>query len=121
MSILGNFNDNITEKKVNTPQGEYRIPSVIANKDEDFPLKKSIILSTLIHFFTAGSTWLIALLMLFLGISIPLFEKPAPKNQDIEFVLVDKEATPINKNTKYRADINSRTGGQNNPKQKVSM
>ena len=40
---------------------------------------------------------------------------------DIEFVLVDKEETPINKNTPYRADINSRAGGHHDPKQKVSM
>lgn len=42
--------------------------------------------------------------------------KRKPKVNDIEFVLVDKEQTPKNKNTKYRADRNSRTGGINDPK-----
>ncbi|MBQ2644644.1 TonB C-terminal domain-containing protein, partial [bacterium] len=32
-----------------------------------------------------------------------------------------KEQTPINKNTKYRADKNSRAGGKHDPKRKVSM
>jgi TonB family protein len=40
---------------------------------------------------------------------------------DIEFVLVDKEQTPKDKNTKFRADINSRTGGINDPKKPVTM
>lgn len=121
MSILGNFNDNITEKKSNIETNGFKIPSVVANKQEDLPLKKSMVISVLIHFFTAGTTWLIATIMLLLGISIQLFQKPVPKKQDIEFVLVDKEATPINKHTPYRAHINSRTGGHRNPKQRVSM
>ena len=50
-----------------------------------------------------------------------MFEKPKPKVNDIEFVLVDKEEMPVNKNTRFRADRNSRTGGVNNPKMPVSM
>lgn len=41
-----------------------------------------------------------------MGITFKIFEKPKPKVNDIEFVLVDKEETPINKKTPYRADIN---------------
>lgn len=50
-----------------------------------------------------------------------MLKPPQTKTQDIEFVLVDKEQMPINKNTKYRADRNSRAGGKHNPKKKVSM
>ena len=56
-----------------------------------------------------------------MGIIVPLAKKPKPKLNDIEFVLVDKEDTPINKHTPYRADINSRAGGQHDPTKKVSM
>ena len=55
------------------------------------------------------------------GITFTIFEKPKPKVNDIEFVLVDREETPINKNTPYRADINSRAGGHHDPTRKVSM
>ena len=34
---------------------------------------------------------------------------------------MDKEDTPIDKNTRYRADINSRAGGQHDPTKRVSM
>ena len=50
-----------------------------------------------------------------------IFDKPVPKTQDIEFVLVDKEDTPINKKTPYRSDMNSRAGGHHDPTRKVSM
>ena len=120
MSILGNFSDNRTEEKRVLSQG-YKIPSIVANKQEDLPLKKSVILSTIIHFATAGTTWLIALIMLILGINIKLFNHPDVKKKDIEFVLVDREDTPLNKNTRYRADRNSRTGGINDPKKPVSL
>lgn len=56
-----------------------------------------------------------------LGITLTIFEKPKAKVNDIEFVLVDKEETPINPKTPYRADINSRAGGHHDPKRKVSM
>lgn len=68
-----------------------------------------------------GSIYAISFIMLLLGISFVKFDKPKPKVKDIEFVLVDKEDTPINKNTKYRADINSRAGGHHDPTRKVSM
>ena len=56
-----------------------------------------------------------------LGLVNPLAKRPDLKTKDIEFVLVEKEATPINKKTPYRADINSRAGGKHDPKKKVSM
>ena len=57
-----------------------------------------------------------------MGINLSLFNKPkAQLKKDIEFVLVDKEAMPRNKNTKNRADMNSRSGGINDPKRPVSL
>ena len=43
------------------------------------------------------------------------------KLKDIQFVLVDKPGTPRDPNTRNRADINSRSGGINDPKRPVSM
>ena len=57
-----------------------------------------------------------------MGINLSLFKKPqAQLKKDIEFVLVDKEAKPRDPNTRNRADMNSRSGGINDPKRKVSM
>ena len=59
--------------------------------------------------------------MAFLGFNLLTFSRPTPVNRDLEFVLVDKEDTPINKNTPYRADINSRAGGKHDPNKQVSI
>ena len=56
-----------------------------------------------------------------LGINLFMAERPKPKMNDIEFVLVDREATPRNMKTPYRSNMNSRGGGVNDPKRKVSM
>ena len=59
---------------------------------------------------------------IFLGINLSLFSKVKPKpKKDIEFVLVDKPGKPRDPNTKNRADMDSRSGGINDPKRKVSM
>jgi TonB family protein len=49
-----------------------------------------------------------------------MLKKPDLKQKDIEFVLVEKEAKPINKNTKFRSDKDSQAGGKHDPKRKVS-
>ena len=117
MSILGKY--SITEED-NTEKSTYTTPAVLRD-DEEISLKKSIIISTLLHPTAVGVGYAIMWILLLLGISVPLFNKPEPKVQDIEFVLVDKEDTPINKNTPYRADRNSRAGGQHDPTRRVSM
>ena len=67
----------------------------------------------------------ICFLVLFLAIAIlqpfMLVKKPEWKTRDIEFVLTENEADPIDKNTKYRSDKNSRAGGIHDPNRKVSM
>ena len=118
MSLLGKYTDNfIEEEEQNTG---YTAPAVLKN-DEDLSLKKSIIISAILHPTVAGAVWLIVFILALMGITFTLFEKPKPKLNDIEFVLVEKEETPINKNTPYRADINSRAGGHHDPTRKVSM
>ena len=77
--------------------------------------------STAIHPLAVLLVWLFIFIAGLLGISFVVFNKPEAKPKDIEFVLVDKEQTPINKNTRFRADKNSRAGGKHDPKRPVSM
>jgi len=120
MSILGKYTDNYIEKEELNNNSGYVTPAVLKN-DEDLTLKKSIIISAILHPTVAGVSWLIVVILALMGITFSIFEKPEPKVNDIEFVLVDKEETPINKKTPYRADINSRAGGHHDPTRKVSM
>lgn len=121
MAILGNKNnlieDDIEEKE------EYTVPAVIRNDDKEFSLKKSVILSAILHPTVVGAIWLIIFILALMGITFSIFERPKPKMNDIEFVLVDnaKEQMPLNKKTPYRSDRNTRTGGKRDPKRKVSM
>ena len=80
-----------------------------------------MIISSILHPTSLGVIWLTFIILTYFGIVIPLFERPKPKMKDIEFVLVDHEDTPRNKNTRNRADMNSRSGGINDPKKPVSM
>ena len=120
MSLLGKYTDNFIEDEEKEENTGYTPPSVLKN-DEEISLKKSILISAILHPTAVGVWGLIVLILGMLGITLTIFDKPKPKMNDIEFVLVDKEETPINKNTPYRADINSRAGGHHDPTRKVSM
>ena len=101
---------------------DYKLPKLVTTKAEVIPIKKSFAISTALHPGVVLLIWLITTALALMGIHLFTFKKPDAKlKKDIEFVLVDKEAMPKNKNTKFRADINSRTGGINDPKRKVSM
>ena len=101
---------------------EYKLPKLVVTAPEVIPIKKSLAISTALHPGVVLLIWLITMALALLGIQLFTFKKPDAKlKKDIEFVLVDKEAMPRNKNTKNRADINSRSGGINDPKRKVSM
>ena len=119
MSLLGKYTEDYLKKEEKQDSG-YVAPAVLKN-DENISLKKSIIISTILHPTVAGVAWLMVFILALMGITFSIFDKPKPKPNDIEFVLVDKEDTPINKNTPYRADINSRAGGHHDPTRKVSM
>ena len=116
MSILGKYTETEDEQDLN-----YHIPAVFKHNPKEMSLKKSVVISTALHPLAVFLVWFIILVASFLGISFTIFKKPEAKPKDIEFVLVDKEQTPINKNTRYRADKNSRAGGKHDPKRKVSM
>lgn len=100
----------------------YELPTLVITKPEVIPVKKSLTIATVLHPVIVGLIWLISVILMLMGINIGMLKKitPTPK-KDIEFVLVDKPGTPRNPNTKNRADINSRSGGINDPKRKVSM
>ena len=123
MSILGKYTENVNNKLNQRPSKnlDYRMPAVTREDKESISLKKGITIAAILHPVCIILLWLILTILAILGIHLTMFEKPKPKINDIEFVLVDKEQTPLNKNTKYRADRNSRTGGINDPKKPVSL
>ncbi len=116
MSLLDKYTDIIEEEQYTG----YTTPAVLKN-DEDLTFQKAVVASTAVHITLPALIGLISLILALLGITFTLFERPKPKMNDIEFVLVDKEDTPINKNTPYRSDRNSRAGGHHDPTRKVSM
>lgn len=118
MSILGKY---IEEKKIKKTNHSYTTPAVLRDDEGDMTLKKSIIISTILHPSVLGAAWIIVLIFALLGINLLQFDKPVPKTKDIEFVLVDHEDTPRDKNTRNRADMNSRSGGINDPNKPLSM
>ena len=100
----------------------YVLPNLVTSKPEVIPIEKSFAISTALHPAVVGLIWLISILLALAGIHLFEFGKIKPQmKKDIEFVLVDKPGTPRDPNTKNRADMNSRSGGKNDPKRKVSM
>lgn len=121
MSLIGKYTENFIEEDEQEKNSGYTTPAVLKNDDEAISLKKSMLISALLHPTAIGIWALVVLILGMLGITLTIFDKPKPKMNDIEFVLVDKEETPINPKTPYRADINSRAGGHHDPTRKVSM
>ena len=118
MTILGNLKEDNSKK----PQIEKETAGgkLYGKTYEGINFPSSLTLSTVSH---AGFFLLLFLglfILTLLGITLDIFKRPEPPKKDIEFVLVTKEGTPINKNTRYRADINSRAGGKHNPRRPVS-
>lgn len=121
MSILDKYTNNLLEDEESEETSGYTTPAVLREDKEGLTLKKSFWISVLLHPSAVGAVWLITLILMLLGFNMHLFDKPKPKVNNIEFVLVDKEDMPINKKTPYRADRNSRAGGHHDPTKKVSM
>lgn len=119
MSILGNINSLIDED--DNEQHGYTTPAVIKDNKDYISIKKAFVLSLILHPAVVGVIALIGLILMLFGINLFMAERPKPKMNDIEFVLVDREATPRNMKTPYRSNMNSRGGGVNDPKRKVSM
>lgn len=121
MAILGNRNSLIDEDL--GQKDEYTVPAMIRKEEEGISFKKSVFLSAFLHPAVVGTVWLIIFILTLLGIRLSIFDRPQPKTNDIEFVLVDnaKEQMPLNKKTPFRSDRNTRTGGKRDLKRKVSM
>ena len=121
MTII-NQNSFILDEDENKTEKEYKLPSIATSKPEVIPIGRSFAISTALHPGVVLLIWLITVALALMGINLTLFKKPeAQLKKDIEFVLVDKEAQPRDPNTKNRSDMNSRSGGVNDPKRKVSM
>lgn len=86
-------------------------------------MRLAIFLSVMAHIFSPVILLAITLVfMIILGMDITdFFSKPEPKPQDLEFVLVppQQDAKPLNPETRYRAETNSRAGGEHDPFKKV--
>ena len=118
MTINSNLKEDDT-KQPNTTR--YRAGEALCRKNEQgISFEKSLVISTLLHpaFFLFCS--LVLLILALLGISLDMFKRPEPPKKDIEFVLVTKPGKPINKNTRFRADMDSQAGGKHNPNRPVS-
>ena len=108
MGILGNKYEIVDEIE----NGGYTLPAVIKKDDKELTFKKAVAISTLLHPLSVGLAWLLVFILGILGIHLFLFPNPPMDKKDIEFVLVDKPAPPRDLNTKNRADMSSRSGGQ---------
>ena len=122
MSLLNNNKSFILDDEDDKDLKPYTLPSIVTSKPEVIPIKNSFMISTALHPAVVALIWFVSIMLALMGINLDLFGKPKvqPK-RDIEFVLVDKPGKPRDPNTKNRADIDSRSGGVNDPKRKVSM
>ena len=118
MSVIDNEN-KIKIKTVKSSQ--YTIPAVIRQETGAVSLEKALAWSLILHPLVIFLMLAASLILQLLGIDLSLFNKPPVKPKDIEFVLTDKEAPPIDKHTRNRADKNSRAGGKHDPKRAVSL
>lgn len=93
------------------------LPNSFEDDSDELSLKNSLVMSVILHPVVFFIVWA----LITYAISLNFFQKPPLKPRDIEFVITQNEAPPINKNTKYRSDRNSRAGGIHDPKRKVSL
>lgn len=97
------------------------LPNSFSNDDDEINLGKALMYSVILHPTGMLLIWIMVMGLTLLGIVPSEFRKPTFKTQNIEFILVNKEdESPINKNTKFRSDRNSRAGGIHDPKRKIS-
>lgn len=121
MTLIGNKYNFIDDEDEQQEEQKNVIPAVIRKNEEGITFEHSIFWSTVLHPVTIALIMLVLLILNILGVSLDIFQKPELAKKDIEFVLVDHEAMPRDLNTKNRADMNSRSGGKNNPNKPVSL
>ncbi len=119
MSIL-NEEDNLIDEGLKDNE-VFHVPAVCFDDENEMSLQKSMLISLILHPVVVGTIWLLTFVLMLLGLINPLAKRPDLKMKDIEFVLVEKSAPPINKKTPYRADRDSRAGGKHDPSKKVSL
>lgn len=121
MSLI-NKKSFILDEEYNEDVEHYTLPALVKTKPEVISIKKTLLISTALHPLSVLLIWLVSIALTLLGIDLFVFNKikPEPK-KDIEFVLVDKPGKPRDPNTKNRADMDSRSGGVNDPTRKQSM
>lgn len=119
MSVIKN-DDNIKSPKAKR-KNIYELPAVVRKDKEEVSFEKALIIAVILHPTIILILLLSSFILKLLGIDFSLFNKPDLKPKDIEFVLVEKEAPPIDKNTRNRADKNSQAGGKHDPKRPVSL
>lgn len=115
MTILGKISNTVEDNE--KQQDGFVVPRLYRKKEEGLSFKSSVILSCLLHPASVALVWLLVIILALLGVNFDRLSKPQTPQRDIEFVLVNNpEAQPINKNTKNRADRNTRAGGKHDPK-----
>ena len=120
MSVIKN-DDKIILREKAMSKPIYEIPAVIRKEKECISFEKALLIAFILHPAIIIILLLASFVLKLLGIDFNLFNKPDLKPKDIEFVLVEKEAPPIDKNTKNRADKNSQAGGKHDPNRPVSL
>ena len=96
------------------------LPNAFDDTRDEISFTKSLIISLILHPLCVFLIWLSVVVLTLLGLIIPQADRPDWKKKDLEFVIVTNEADPIDKNTKYRSDRNSRAGGKHDPTKRVS-
>ena len=118
---MGNISNKYDiEDELKKDGAKKTLPNMFLADDEPISFKKAFVISLILHPVAFCAIWLTTVILMLLGINLFAFDKPAMAPKDVEFVLVTREAPPVDPNTKNRADINSRAGGIHDPKRKVS-
>ena len=121
MTILGNRSSLLEDEVFGTE--EFTVPAVFKQDEKEMSLKKSIVLSAILHPVVIGIVGIILLILILLGVNFALFNPPKPKINDLTFVLVDnvKQQMPIDRNTALRSAKNTRKGGNYSKKREIYM
>ena len=72
MSILGKYNSNLIEDEESQEPKGYTTPAVIRDDEKDMTLKKSLVISTLLHPTVVGGVWAITIILALLGFQLHL-------------------------------------------------
>ena len=94
MSVINNDN-NIKSGKKRLQASVYELPAVIRKEKGEMSFEKALIIALILHPAVILILLLSSLILKLLEVDFDLFKKPDMKPKDIEFVLVEKEAPPI--------------------------